>query len=227
MWRASEAFPPSWPIGYERALLTRGEPKFELNEIPLLSVEARKIQFVDSARQDHLLSRPPSEVAALLLWQTLAADRLTPDDISSAASLAGASGRLRTGEATTTALASGQRIKYLPGGRVAGELQLLSQEVLEQAPKSPPLLQAIGVLFKTLLIHPLEDGNGRLGRLLFQGSLRQTLGLKVPIFPLGPAFSLNRGHILKTYFAWEFDNNPNPLVDFVLASVEALCRLRM
>jgi Fic family protein len=95
----------------------------------------------------------------------------------------------------------------------------------EPTPQLHPLLHAIAVYYETLLIHPLRDGNGRLARLLFQLSLRQTIGLKAPIFPLGPACAANRPALLAAYLAWEFDRNAQPLVNFILAALSSLIRL--
>ena len=122
----------------------------------------------------------------------------------------------------TTAFASGEAMEFLWLPHVRGRLDRLIGLVLEAQPQLPPVAHAIAILFETLVVHPLQDGNGRLARLLFQGSLRRTLGLRSPVFPLGPAFAANRRFLLSAYLAWHLDHEPGPLVHFVQAAIRAL-----
>lgn len=48
------------------------------------------------------------------------------------------------------------------------------------------LQDAFAIMAHIVLSHPYDDGNGRLGRAMFQASLARSLGLHAPILPLGP-----------------------------------------
>jgi Fic family protein len=180
---------------------------------------------VDGPRRDHLLYRPPAEIAARELWDRLANAPLGRDDLLAAAERLGGQPRLRTGVARTTPFASGDVLEYASPEQVPRRLERLIRKVNAANPKLHPLLHAVGIYMETLLIHPLPDGNGRLARLLFQVSLRQTVGLKAPILPLGPACAANRPALMAAYLAWYFDRDAEPLVDFVTAALEELVSL--
>jgi Fic family protein len=126
---------------------------------------------------------------------------------------------------TTTPFPSGHYLEFVASEQVRSRFDRLLRRLNETEPKLQPLLHAIGIYYETLLIHPLRDGNGRLARLLFQVSLRQTIGLRAPILPLGPASVASRPALIGAYLAWEFDRNAQPLVDFVTAAVEQLVSL--
>ncbi len=91
----------------------------------------------------------------------------------------------------------------------------------------PPILDATRVMFETLVLHPLTDDNGRLARLMFQGALRLSLGLEVPILPLGPLFAAIRGHLQDAYLAWCFDHDPRPMIRLVSLAVDVLADIRV
>lgn len=206
-------------------MLARGLPKLNLPSVELTSATGKAIRFKDSGSTDHLLERPPSELAAHKLWRALGRDELTADDILDLSAHLGGVPRFRSGAATSTSFESGQSIEFLKVELVPRRLDDLLRRVVESAPPLPPLLHAIGVYFDTLLIHPLVDGNGRLARLLFLGSIHRTMGLKVPIFPLGPAIALHRSHVMKANFAWYFDHDPRPMLSFASAAVSSMAKL--
>jgi hypothetical protein len=223
--KASNSLPDGWPLGLEHDLIRR---KIGVCEIAVVSPKgdvSSRINYVDRPGASVFLRRPPSELAARLFWDRLTQDALQPADLLRAASLLGVQAQFRSGPMRTTRFASGHVLEYLSADKVPKRLERLLRNVGETAPRLHPLLHATGVYFDTLLIHPLPDGNGRLARLLFQASLRQTMGLKAPIFPLGPACAANRPALISAYLAWEFDRNAQPLVDFVLAALAALAEL--
>lgn len=172
-----------------------------------------------------LRRRPPSELAAKILWERAVAGPLTEADLLAAAETAGGAASLRTGRMATDPFPSGHYREFVAPEQVRARFDRLLRRLNESEPKLHPLLHAIAIYYETLLIHPLNDGNGRLARLLFQVSLRQTIGLRAPILPLGPASVYSRPALMGAYLAWEFDRNAQPLVDFVTAAVEQLVAL--
>ncbi|HEY0116788.1 MAG TPA: Fic family protein [Allosphingosinicella sp.] len=125
----------------------------------------------------------------------------------------------------TSAFPSGHYLEFVSAEQVRPRFDRLVRRLNVTSPDIHPLLHAIAVYYETLLIHPLRDGNGRLARLLFQLSLRQTIGLRAPILPLGPASAASRPVLIAAYLAWEFDRDAQPLVDFVVAALAALAAL--
>lgn len=220
-----ERLPPGWPVGLENDLLRRRLGVPSLAPVQVRHPIGSQIRFLGGGPNIHLLQRPPSEVAARRLWDRFAVGPLHPPDLLTAATLLGGTASFRTRAAQTTRFASGHKLEYLATERVPGRVARLCRAAGEREPKLHPLLHATGIFFETLLIHPLPDGNGRLARLLFQASLHRTLGLKAPVFPLGPACAANRPALMSAYFAWYFDRDAQPLVDFVTSALEALVLL--
>lgn len=225
MKRINGALPAGWPFGLERELLRRGVCRLDLPEARVASEAGGRIRYRDAGRRVHLVERPPAEAAARLLWDRLSSGMLIPADLLDLAGALGGSPRFRTGRALTTAFASGHRLEYLKPALVPQRLDAMLAKLSRLPANDQPLLHAVGIYFDALLIHPLPDGNGRLARLLFQAALRQTIGLRAPIFPLGPACANNRPALIGAYLAWEFDRNARPLVDFIVAALEALVDL--
>ncbi len=216
-----------WPIGLELDLLRRGFGALEVSVPEVKSPLVRDVRYLshtaDQVRK--LQRRPPSELAAKILWERAVAGPLTEADLLAAAETAGGAAGLRTGRMMTTPFPSGHYREFVAPDQVRARFDRLLRRLNETEPKLHPLLHAIAIYYETLLIHPLRDGNGRLARLLFQVSLRQTIGLRAPILPLGPASVHSRPALMGAYLAWEFDRNAQPLVDFVFAAVAQLVDL--
>lgn len=223
----SGRLPSGWPIGLEQNLLRRG---FGALPVPIATVASplvRDVRFLSNPayEKDKLLRRPASERAAQALWESAAAGPLEVADLLNASGLTGGRDQFRSGRIATSAFPSGHYREFIAPEQVPPRVDRLLRRLNETDPQLHPLLHAIAIYYDTLLIHPLRDGNGRLARLLFQLSLRQTIGLRAPIFPLGPACAANRAALVGAYLAWEFDRNAQPLVEFILAAVQALIGL--
>ncbi|HEX8364678.1 MAG TPA: Fic family protein [Allosphingosinicella sp.] len=156
------------------------------------------------------------------MWQLLDAGQLEPLTLCEISRLAGGADAIRTVRATASRFLSGQAIEYLKPSLILGRLAPLLTRVQVRETELPPIAHALGVFFETLLIHPFADGNGRLARLLFQGSLHQTVKLRAPVFPLGPSLFANRNAAIRAYLAWEFDSSAVPLLRFVAAAVDSI-----
>jgi Fic/DOC family len=212
---------PGWPVGLERKLIALRLPHLNPAPLALQGGIGDAFHFTDRGSNDHLLARPPSELAAWRLWELLGSGRLDSAALLDLARLLGGAAQLRQGAKATTASASGHIFRFAPPATVPARLKALLDRMGERRPELPPLLHAVGVYLETLLIHPLPDGNGRLARLLFLGALHQTAGLEAPICPLGPSIALHRAHVLQCYLAWETEKNPLPLIDFVVKALPA------
>jgi hypothetical protein len=221
----SAKLPAGWPIGLERDLLRRRVGALSLPIPQVHDPRGAAIVFLDGGSGPHLSQRPPSELAGRRVWERLAEGPLDVRDLLASAEALGAHSRLRSNEMRTTPFASGHMLEYAGANHVPGRLARLLRQLNSPAATADPLLHAIGIYFETLLIHPLPDGNGRLARLLFQAALRQTLGLRAPVFPLGPACARNRPLLIASYLKWELDRDAQPLVDFIAAALSSLLRL--
>lgn len=207
---------PGWPVGLERDLLARRLPLLRPRPIVLRDPLAAAFRYEDYETDDHLLARPPSELAAWRLWKSLDEGRLDEADLCDLAKLLGGEARIGGHSMVTDRSVSGHRFHFTPASGVPARLARLLDRLHERMPELPPLLHAIGLYLETLLIHPLPDANGRLARLLFLGSLHRTIGLEAPLYPLGPAIALNREYVLRAYLAWHLDRDPRALTDFLL-----------
>lgn len=213
---------PGWPVGLEHRLIASRLPRLAPGRIALRHPAAAGFRFADHEDNAHLLARPPSELAAWRLWRLLDAGPLDAPALPGLARLLGGdAGPVGEGGMVTDRSASGHRFLFAPRAEVPARLERLLARVDAPAPALPPLLHAAGIYLETLLVHPWRDGNGRLARLLFQASLRRTIGLAAPLLPLGPAKALHRGHHLRALLAWELDRDPRPLLDFLLDAAAA------
>jgi hypothetical protein len=212
---------PGWPVGLERDLLVRRLPVLHPKPILLRNPVAAAFRYEERDTDDHLLVRPPSELAAWRLWKGLAGGRIDEAELCDLAKLLGGEARIGGHSMVTDRSVSGHRFHFTPASEVPARLARLLARLHETEPALPPLLHAVGVYLETLLVHPLPDANGRLARLLFLGSLHRTMGIEAPLYPLGPAIALNREHVLRAYLAWHLDRDPRVLTDFLLDAVAA------
>jgi hypothetical protein len=212
---------PGWPVGLERDLLIRRLPVLHPKPILLRDPVAAAFRYEDCDTSEHLLARPPSELAAWRLWKGLGEGRIGEAELHDLARLLGGEARIGRHSMVTDRSVSGHRFHFTPASEVPARLALLLASLHEAEPALPPMLHAVGVYLETLLVHPLPDANGRLARLLFLGSLHRTIGLEAPLYPLGPAIALNREHVLRAYLAWHLDRDPRVLTDFLLDAVAA------
>jgi hypothetical protein len=221
----SAKLPSGWPVGLEHDLLRRRVGALDLPIPRVHDPRGAAIIFLDGGSGPHLSRRPPSELAGKHIWERLAEGALGLPDLLASAETLGADPRLRSHEMRTSPFASGHQVEYAGADHVPMRLARLLRRLSAPPANADPLLHAIGIYFETLLIHPLPDGNGRLARLLFQAALRQTLGLRAPVFPLGPACARNRPLLIASYLKWELDRDAQPLVDFIAAALSSLLRL--
>jgi len=223
--RISARLPGGWPVGLERDLLKRGSCKLSLAPATIRSEIGARIGYLEGGSRSYLLARPAPELAARIVWDRLAANSLGPDELLQAAMVLGGEAHFRSGRAFTSTFATGERLEFLKPEQIDGRLASLLERLNRPRAGSHPFTHAVGIYFDMLLIHPLPDGNGRLARLLFQGALRQTIGLRAPILPLGPACARNRPALISGYLAWQFDRDAQPLADFIMSAVSSLATL--
>ncbi len=138
---------------------------------------------------------PPAEPAVFSLHARFHDWALSEDAITNLAScLVGQTVTVRKGGMRTTLAMRGVTATFPEPVDIAGW-----RERLLSAPEliGDPFVLACYIYAELVLSHPLTDGNGRVGRALFQGTLVRTLGLSAPCLPLGVASYLNRaGHRL-------------------------------
>lgn len=76
-----------------------------------------------------------------------------------------------------------------------------------------------------VLNHPFSDGNGRLGRALFQASLWRRLTGDLPILPFGPATYVRRDVLRQALVGLGTDGDWEPFVDAMASILETALEL--
>jgi Fic family protein len=107
----------------------------------------------------------------------------------------------------------------MPVQFVENELQDLIRKLNSKTSTLHPLVFALGIYLKFLLIHPFHDGNGRTARLLAQLCLARHFGIDRPLLPFGPYFASRKASLFHAYFRLELCFDPDPLIDFFADAV--------
>lgn len=105
----SDRLPSGWPVGLEQDLLRR---RFGGLDLPIAEVRSplvRDVRYLSHSTQhsQKLYRRPPSELAAKILWERAARGPLREADLLAAAESSGGAAGLRTGKMMTTPFPSG------------------------------------------------------------------------------------------------------------------------
>lgn len=212
--KASEGLPTGWPVGLEQFLL--GE-EVEYGTFPLSLVpKALPWSFNVSPPPDPAFyaKRPHSELAAYKAWEFIVGG-MTIAGLKATHRALGLSGQFRSTRMSVMITREGTRLDYLHAPLIEERITAFLQHVNDNPLRLAPLHLAVTAMMDFLIIHPFEDGNGRMARLMFQWTLARHGILTKPILPLLPAIRKARAPHLLAIYNWEFANDPLPLVDFV------------
>ena len=128
----------------------------------------------------------------------------------------GGSGGWRTGGIGTLHDLRGNSIRYPPLSCVRPQLERLRRLLGAGEREWPALLKATLALVLVTNCHPFKDGNGRVGRILFNHVLRQGgmgSGVYVPVYELA---SRSEGGYLIALRQGELRGEWGPLLEFVM-----------
>lgn len=140
----------------------------------------------NSARQNGVFSRrPPCEPILTKFWSPLSRWKIS-DELCDAlvAELLGGPATRREGQSRSLPNRDGRRTIFLDPAEAVNwteRLRHLNTLSLNN------FTFAASVFATTVLYHPYVDGNGRIGRALFQAALASRGVISVPVIPLGPA----------------------------------------
>lgn len=225
--RITHRLPSGWPIGLERHLLKHSFPKITISPVSRKSLEQRGVQYTDCAPPPlpRLFNRLPSEYGVARLFQALERGRIEIHDIFAAVRLMGGEGAWRTKSARTRAFDSGHFTEFMKASNAKCAFTRLLDEIVQPHKARDTITRATKIYFATTLYHPLEDGNGRLARALYQCVLRTDLGLLSPIFPLGPIFHTNRHRVLEAKHLWQTSGDASGLMRIIIYAMNYYCDL--
>ena len=219
--RIATRIPAGWPIGLE-ARLYETPPADISTGVPSGRLRAHGVRY-DASLRAEILNRPPSEYGVIGLFTALDDRPLEPEDVVKAVRTMGGAPVWRTGPATTYPFPSGHVTRFPHHDRAHPAFHDLVRSVGEKGPCALGIVRAARTYFETTLLHPLLDGNGRAARALFQCVLKVDLGMRAPLFPLGPFFEANKGLLLDAKYCWQLDGDADPLVRMLTNCVAARC----
>lgn len=212
--QATTGLPSGWPIGFEQYLI---DVEFDFSAFPVPPVP-------NSLPWSFNVSPPPapvfyakrlrSELAAYKAWEYIHGG-MTIAGLKAAHRALGLSGRFRSTRMSVMITREGSRLDYLHAPLIDERITAFLEHVNDNPLRLAPLHLAVTAMMDFLIIHPFEDGNGRMARLMFQWTLARHGILTKPILPLLPAIRKGRAPHLLAIYNWEFANDPMPLVDFV------------
>jgi len=215
--------PSGWPIGLETNLFAIAWPDLSG------AIDCRDylgemgIPYTPGAFRPEVLDRPPSELGLVSLFQGMDEGPLRRPSVARAVRLMGIEAAWRTSPARTTRFSSGHYTEFADPGRSARPLDRLLRSITKAGPAGSALVRGAHAYFAMGVYHPLQDGNGRAARALFQCVLKADLGIAAPLFPLGPLMERNKRALLNAKSAWYWDSDANPLVRFVTEATIAYC----
>jgi hypothetical protein len=212
--QATTVLPPGWPIGFEQYLV---EGEIEFGAFPVSPVpNSLPWTFNVSVPPSTAFyaKRPHSELAAYKAWEFIPGG-MTFAGLRAAHWALGLSGQFRSSGMSVMIAREGPRVDYLHAPLIDERITAFLEHVNDNPLKLAPLHLAVTAMIDFLIIHPFEDGNGRMARLMFQWTLARHGILAKPILPLLPAIRKARAPHLLAIYNWEFENDPLPLVDFV------------
>jgi hypothetical protein len=118
----------------------------------------------------------------------------------------------------------GHRVVYPPPRSIPGQLNAIF-ECWNRHKDQEPAFAGIVAMTALMNLHPYSDGNGRLGRMLFNWTIQRGCQnqLYIPIYEVS-AFS-NCGYLVRLRLA-QYQSKWGPLSSFLLMCCERLCSWR-
>lgn len=204
-----------WPVGLEKKLLCDPDaPRVRFDPIRLQHQAASQIIFDDHKGFAHLLSRPDVELAYAALHEATNASLPCVDDVLAASRIAGGVGALRTGESYTSPFPSGEIFRYLLRSKLGRALDEYLAFYGSADAADAWLPHTVGAFVDFVSIHPFQDGNGRVARLLSQLAMQRSLGVRGVCWPIGPLMAHHREQVVAFTLAWLYDGNLSPALAF-------------
>lgn len=166
----------------------------------------------DGGNPRELMLRPAVEPILYSYWDRFRAWALDDESVAALAGcLCGRAVTHRKSFAATLPNSQGLSAIYPPP-----ELARRWREIIPSPTTGAGMMQALHDAFVVMglfvNLHPLEDGNGRVGRALFQGALARAVGLSCPMLALTPFLYSQKQDVLRGWFALGNDGDWTELV---------------
>lgn len=215
--------PPGWPIGLEQSLLPIAWPDLPHEDECRDYLDDMGILYSPDGMRPEVLDRPVSELGIISLFRAMDMGPLRRADLARALRLMGVEPKWRVSPARTKPFPSGHYTEFADPKSRARHFERMLTSITRRGPGAAALIRAVKVYFTTVVYHPLQDGNGRAARALFQCVLKTDLAIDSPIFPLGPFLERHKRTLLNAKWAWHRDADANPLVQFIAEAMIAYC----
>lgn len=221
-----ETFPrepirPDLPLRIEAAATQRTFLATFGLELKAAALAARRGSEKEQRAFIRFASRPAIEPALLVAWSRVTDRDTRPTALLQTASvLIGGKAQMASGRMRTAPDFAGQATLYAP----PVQRDRWEETLREGRSKAPcPISRALFPYFVMILCHPLQDGNGRVGRALILGSLCADGLIQGPQIPLGPAFYRRAGQVAETMRALSATGDWTTAFGSLAGLLEAAC----
>ncbi|MNQ06735.1 Fic/DOC family protein [compost metagenome] len=190
--------------GVLQELLEVDQRTYARSPMRCFGLEARVVHFltegegpIQGVNPRKILIRPSVEPIIFSYWNRFKKWSIDDDSVLSLAGcLCGREIKYRTSIAASLPNDIWESALY-PSPDIAGNWLSSLPTPREDSQILEGLSAAFHVLASFVCYHPLEDGNGRVGRALFQGALARCLGLSSPMLAVTPLVCFNAAAVIR------------------------------
>lgn len=203
-----------WPFGLEKCLAGQIDMTLPISSPQILNWPKGPLSYHLDQSAAFGFDRVDSELISLSVWSKVKSGNLSAFDLQNACRIARGNPRMRTSDIFTKRFDSGERVRFTRPETVAKRLSQLIMDINQVEPGSGNFRFCVYAMVEFLAIHPFYDGNGRVGRALFQSLLGKVFGLKKSLVPVGAVQFFNRKVYLWCLLKLYLDKSAEDIISF-------------